>query len=344
MLYWRKKREAKLMEPTLTEAIEILKKLSIKGVDKALETLREIEKEESCEKKANTSVSKCPHCIGLNIVRNGHKRSKQAYLCRTCGKSFVETTNTALYNSHSSAAVWKQVVKDTVNGIPIDETAEKLNLHHETVFNMRHKIMFCLEQEEINAPKKLKGMCEADETYILENYKGKKFSPDFWRKPRKHGAKAKKPGLSNEYICVCAGVERNGEAISMAVNRSVASKHDINQVFGGRVSNKTVIVADGAKGYEVLVETGKYVVLNMNEDSEHPLNINTVNNFHSFIKERNRNARGFATKYLNRYNSLFSNIYRSAKSISDDIFQLVCDKENRNHNIDEIRTLNLLLI
>jgi hypothetical protein len=72
----------------------------------------------------------------------------------------------------------------------IDKTAWNLGLHHETVFNMRHKILYCLKQEENGEPIRLEGVCEADGTYILESLKGTKLPPDFWRKSRKHGGKA----------------------------------------------------------------------------------------------------------------------------------------------------------
>jgi transposase-like protein len=331
------------VENILTEAIELLKRLPESGVEKALGALQEIKAE--CDKDKKTAVPPCPDCGSENIVRNGHKHDKQAFLCRSCGKSFVETTQTGLFNSHSGEAVWKQVIRDTVNGVPIDETAGNLLLHHETVFNMRHKILFCLEQEEINNPTQLEGVCEADETYVLESYKGKKLPPGFWRAPRKHGAVAAKPGLSHEYICVCAGVQRDGGAVSVAVNRATAGKDDINQVFGERVSSKTVILSDGAKGYSVLSESGKCTVLNANDDDDDGfLNINTVNGYHSFIKERNRNARGFATKFLNRYNTLFSKVFRATKVVVDDIFSLLCDMNNRNHTILESQTRNLLHI
>ncbi|MDR0629944.1 MAG: transposase family protein [Treponema sp.] len=52
-----------------------------------------------------------------------------------------------------------------------------LDLHHETVFHMRHKILYCLEREQADNPKLLEGVCEADETYILERVKGRKI-PD----------------------------------------------------------------------------------------------------------------------------------------------------------------------
>jgi len=107
-------------------------------------------------------------------VRNGHKHGKQSFLCRVCGKSFIETSQTVLFNSHSGESVWKQIIRDTVNGISIEKTAADLHLHHETVFNMRHKILFSIEEEERNNPTKLSGVCEADETYVLESYKGNK--------------------------------------------------------------------------------------------------------------------------------------------------------------------------
>jgi len=328
------------MENTLTEAIEILKRLPDNGVEKALGILQEIKAE--CDKDKDTTIPPCPHCSSGNVVRNGHKHNKQAYICHDCDKSFVETTKTGLFNSQSGEAVWKQIIRDTVNGVPIDETAENLDLHHETVFNMRHKILFCLEQEEIEHPTQLEGVCEADETYILESFKGTKLPSDFWREPRKHGAVATKRGLSNEYICVCAGVERDGDAVASAVNRAVAGKEDIEQVFGERVSGKTIILSDGAKGYNTLEQSGKCGVLNATIDGDSFYNINTVNSFHSFIKERNREARGFATKYLNRYNVLFSKVFRATKAVVDDIFNLLCDMNDRNHTISETLSQHLL--
>jgi transposase-like protein len=322
--------------------METLKRLPEQGVEKALEALREIKDE--CDKEKRGTVPPCPHCGGGTVVRNGHKHGKQAYLCRNCEKSFVETTKTGLFNSHSGEAVWLQVIRDTVNGVPIDRTAWNLGLRHETVFNMRHKILYCLEQDENREPARLEGVCEADETYILESLKGTKLPPDFWRKPRKHGAKAERRGLSNEYICVCAGVEREGNALPVAVNRATAGKDGIKQVFDERVGNKTVIISDGAKGYGILAESGTCTVLNANRDSGSFLNINTVNSYHSFIKERNRAARGFATKYLNRYNALFSKVFRAGKAVVDDISNLLGDMNDRNSTILNSQTRNLLCI
>jgi transposase-like protein len=69
------------------------------------------------------NLRKIEAAYGKNIVRNGKRRGKQSYLCRECGKSFVRTTGTAMYYSHSGETVWKQVLHDTINGVPLDRTA-----------------------------------------------------------------------------------------------------------------------------------------------------------------------------------------------------------------------------
>ena len=66
----------------------------------------------------------------------------------------------------------------------MDKTAETLDLAHSTVFHMRHKILHCVEQAIVNAPNLLEGVCEADETYVLESVKERKIHEDYHRKPR----------------------------------------------------------------------------------------------------------------------------------------------------------------
>jgi hypothetical protein len=267
------------------------------------------------------------------VIRNGHKHRHQAYLCRNCGKSFVETTKTVFENSHSSATVWKAVIEDTVNGVSLDKTSEKLGFSHTTAFNMRHKLLVALEQEERNNPTALIGNSETDETYMLESVKGKKILDGYHRESRKHGAKASKRGISNEHVCICASVSGNKDLVAISANRATPSNEEILAVFGGRVSEETLILCDGAKSYNAL--EGKCNVAITKK-------INKVNGFHSFIKERENGARGFATKYLNRYNTLFSKVYGKSDVAADSIFRLVSDTKDRYSTIKSILCKNLL--
>jgi transposase-like protein len=321
------------MDATLKEIIGMAKKLPEEYYEEALAKLCEL-KEKADSEKTSKPV-KCLRCSSVKVVRNGKQKGRQLYICRACGKAFMETATSAIAHSHSTPTVWKQVIRDTVDGISIDKTANSLDLSHSTVFNMRHKILYFVEQAIINSPRVLEGVCEADETYVLESVKGRKIPSDYHRKSRKHGAKASKPGLSEEYICVCTSVDSDNNCTSKAINRASPSKAEIEMVFGDKVSVDTVILCDVNKQYDVLED--KCTVA-------HTSRINKANSFHSFIKERLLMARGVATIYLNRYNALFSEIFGKQKTAADKIFELMTTRNGSFSDIASVKSQSLLML
>ena len=38
-------------------------------------------------------VRECPHCQSSRLFKNGHRRGKQCYRCKDCGKQFVEQSS-----------------------------------------------------------------------------------------------------------------------------------------------------------------------------------------------------------------------------------------------------------
>ena len=321
------------MAITLKDLIGLTKEIPEDHLQEAYEALQGIKDKAEIEKE--TKPVECLRCGSEEVVRNGQQKGRQYYRCKECGKAFTETATSAIAHSHSSKTVWKQVIQDTVDGISIDKTAEALDLAHSTVFHMRHKILYCVEQAIINAPGVLEGVCEADETYVLESVKGRKIPGDYHRKPRKHGAKASRPGLSNEYICVCTSVDADNNCMTAAVNRAVPSKEEIEQVFGGKVSADTVILCDGSKQYDVL--ESRCTVAHTNR-------VNKVNGFHSFIKERLLAARGVATIYLNRYNALFSHVFGKQGSVTDKIYELMTARNGSFSDISTVKSQELLVL
>lgn len=316
---------------TIVELVALVKKIPESHLEEALATVKEIIDRAESEKQPTNA--NCPHCSSDKIVRNGRRNHKQTYLCRACGKSFAETTGSAIKNSHSSALVWKQVIADTIDGVSLDKTAESLDLHHETVFNMRHKILYRIESSLMAQPTEMAGVCQVDETYVLESIKGRKVPDDYHRKPRKHGSVAAKRGISSEYICVCTSVTGEDEKVAIAVNRATPSSEEVLEVFGNRVTPETVVLCDGNKSYGILQDRCTVATTNR---------INKVNGFHSFIKQRLLAARGVATVYLNRYNALFAKIYAADKSIVDDIYELMTSRSGSTHSIRHTQSVNLL--
>lgn len=264
------------------------------------------------------TVDICPYCGSRHIVRYGKKRKKQRYLCRDCSRTFVTTTHTIMSMSHYPAVIWKEVITDTLLGNSIDYTAEQLELSHQCVFNMRHKILLCLQDMISADPVVLEQVSELDETFVLESYKGKKLPPNVNRPARKHGAKAQKCGISEEYICINTGVQRDGGAVAESVNRAKPDAAELRQVYEGHLGDGMLVLCDGLRSYNALKNLADCTIKDINtvdEAEKNFYNLNTVNNFHSFIKARYGFYRGVATKYLNRYNALFTLAWRQGGSL-----------------------------
>lgn len=297
----------------------------------------------------NITRPKCPHCHSSDVFRNGFtagKNRKQRYLCKVCAASFVQTTGTALFGSHCAESAWDIAVRDTVAGVSLEETAKALKISHSTAFNMRHKILRVLEEESKENPTILgqgSEICELDETFVLESFKGTKMPENYWRRPRKHGSKAASSGLSNEQICICTGIDASHAALANTVNRSIPTGDELMQVFQGRINPKSVALTDGGKGYPAMAKRCGYKLVNVGTD-ESTCNLNRVNGFHSFIKYRYLHRyHGLATKYLNRYNTLFAKIYANKEAAIASIIDLV-KKHSIHISTADVRSRCLLYI
>jgi transposase-like protein len=288
----------------------------------------------------------CVECGSAEVVRNGTQNGNPRYKCKTCGEVFSGRRNTVMYHSHSSEAEWKQVIRDTLEGKAIAKTASELELTEATRFNMRHKILLAIESLDQREPTRLAGVCELDETFVLESYKGRNKLPEaFWRKPRKHGAQAQKRGISNEYVALCTGVDRFGGNVAAAVSRATPSACEIAKVFGGRVESGTLVLTDGNQHYKTLEKECQCEVIGLQREAPaQSENINIANVFHSFIKGRLDEIRGVATKYLNRYAALFSRVWRGGNNVVDDIYNELSNTHDSCSTISDVRMKNLTLV
>lgn len=243
------------------------------------------------------------------IFEYGNKCKKQRFLCKTCGRTFVSTTNTVMANSHFPAAIWKEVTKDTLNGQAIDYSAKRLGIYHQAVFNMRHKILLTLQELPEVKDICLGEVSELDETYVLDFYKGKKLDPTVGREARRHGAMAQKRGISSEYLCICTGIQRKGNALAATANRAKPSTGELIAIFEGHIADGAFLLCDGLRSYHALPGIAECVARDCARYTDKTTgfyHLNTINGFHSFIKRRYNFYRGVASKYLNRYNALFS--------------------------------------
>lgn len=299
----------------------------------------------------NTSGMKpdCPYCGSHVIIRYGHKCGKQRFLCKSCAKTFVSTTHTIMSNSHFPEEIWQEVIIDTVQGNAIDYTAKRIGCSHQAVFDMRHKVLLALRQLPEASEVCLGDVSEFDETFVLDCYKGKGLDSSITRKPRKHGAKAGKRGISSEYVCICTGIQRKGDALAVSVNRAKPSAGELISIFEGHIADGTLALCDGLRSYHALPGIADCTVRDCTDPDRADscfYNLNTVNGFHSYIKQRYIFYRGVASKYINRYNALFSTAYRNTKGIIERLVDmtLTVTRTDYYHSSRDVRKLDLLAI
>ncbi len=297
---------------------------------------------------ANEPIEKsdCPYCLSKKVIRYGKKHGKQRFMCNDCQRTFVTTTHTVMAMSHQPYAVWEGIIEDTLNGNSLSYSESRLGISHQVAFNMRHKILLSLQKMDEKNPSVLQDVSELDETFVLECYKGKRLPANITRMPRKHGAKALKRGISNEFICICSGAQRKSSVVLKAVNRAKPSSLEVSEVFDGHIADGTLLLTDGLLSYNVLETVADCSIKNITNEKTSFYNLNTVNSLHSFIKDWYKFYRGVATKFINRYCTLFKYAFRCSSSDICNIKEMLLAPNNKpgTFSIGDVNALNLAII
>lgn len=77
----------------------------------------------------------CSKCQSNNIRKNGHRRGKQNYQCKDCGRQFVESHSSKGY----SPSVKKNCLKMYVNGLGFRAIERVTGVNHNTVIRWVRK-------------------------------------------------------------------------------------------------------------------------------------------------------------------------------------------------------------
>ena len=143
------------------------------------------------------------------------------------------------------------------------------------------------------APDKLKGIVEADETYVLASRKGERKL-----EARRRGGKA---GLSREQVPVPVAADRSGATASTVL--PAADADALTEALEPVVDEDVLLVSDGHKGYPACAAAlgVRHEVLNLSAGERVRSTIQTVNSRRGQLKDFRRQYRGVATRYLESY-------------------------------------------
>jgi transposase-like protein len=252
----------------------------------------------------------CPHCGSRHRVRNGSANGLQRYRCKDCGRTFNALTGTALARLHQRGK-WPSHMQALIDGLTLDEVADRLSICHDTAFRWRHRF---LETQKALQAQTFNGLVEADQTYMLESGKGKKRVD---RKPRKRGGKAKKRGLSKEQVPILVVRDRSGATLSTRLEAD--NTETISTVMEGRLAPDAILCTDGSKALAAVAKTLNVVHRPVNLAAgvrviERIFHVQNVNAFDSRLKGWMARFHGVATKYLESYLGWFRTLDRSGEN------------------------------
>ena len=106
----------------------------------------------------------CPHCGRDDVRPWGKAGGKPRYRCTSCRKTFNPLTGTPLAGLHHQDR-WPDQAQALIAGETIAKAAERCKVAYTTAFRWRHRFLSALN---LDKPRRLSGIVEADETFILD--------------------------------------------------------------------------------------------------------------------------------------------------------------------------------
>lgn len=238
---------------------------------------------------------RCPRCGTPGAVSRGKARGVRRYQCKGCGRTFSALTGTPLSGLHYKER-WLSFGEALAGGETVKASAERCGVAVSTAFRWRHRFLKAVEM----APDKLKGIVEADETFVRDSDKGKR---KLTRKPRRRGGKAARRSVPVEQVPILVAADRGGATYSAVL--PMVNAEALKDALGSVVKRDSLLVSDGHSAYPpcaaALGLRHEALVLSTGERLRGALHIQTVNSRHSQLKDFLRRFRGVATRHLDSY-------------------------------------------
>lgn len=264
----------------------------------------------------------CPHCDSKEAYKLTPKSNSKrpvrngVYKCKSCRKQFTVTVGTIFEGSHIPLVKWLMAVHllcASKKGISAHQLHRMLGITYKSAWFMAHRIRYAMTQPEL--ANKLKGIVEADETYIGSRAKGKRGR-----------------GAGNKMI-VFTLVERNGNVQSMPVERVTAK--NLKGIIRKSVDKNSIMITDEFASYKGLEKEYKeHHIINhgLKEYARGNVHTNNVEGYFSLLKRGingtfHHISKQHLLKYLNEFD--FRHNYRKLEDNEKVIMAVICSEGKR---------------
>jgi len=240
----------------------------------------------------------CPACRSRHLHRHGHANDLQRYRCVPCGKTFNALTGTPLAHLRHKS-LWLDYADCLLNSDSVRKAAQQLGIHRNTSFRWRHRFLALAKTDR---PRRLHGIAEADEMYLLESEKGARH---LQRPARRRGGRARQRGISSEQVCILVARDRTGQTIACVTGKGQLTKTQLLHCLLPVIDRDILLVTDGHAAYAAFArETGishQAVNLRAGIRVRGAAHVQNVNAYHSRLRGWLSIFHGVATRYLPNY-------------------------------------------
>jgi transposase-like protein len=239
--------------------------------------------------------SACPHCASADLHRNGCAGGLQRYRCLHCHKAFNALTGTPLARLRDKPK-WLAYLSAMKQSPTVRQAAADTCIHRNTSSRWRPRFLSWISQD---CPSQLRGITEADETYLLESGKGKR---NLGRTPRKRGGSATKRGISDEQICVLVACDRAGQTLDFVMGNGALTKARLTAAPKPKLATSALLVSDANPTYTAFCDAEGFSHETVNPSQGQRINgayhVQNVNAYHGRFKQWLARFHGVATHCL----------------------------------------------
>ena len=192
----------------------------------------------------------CPHCASRDVVGWGRSDGLLRFRCKSCRRTFNALTKSPMAHLRKKEK-WDAHARAMIEGKSLAKTAELCGVHPTTAFRWRHRF---LRAPASDKPRALRGIVEADETLVLESFKGRR--SDLPRKARKRGGKARHPGLHQDNIPVLVARDRKGATFDAILPQVDGAS--VRAALASVITPGNHLIGDGRQGDRCFRPQGRH--------------------------------------------------------------------------------------